>query len=108
MADNIVHVTDETFEEIVLKSDKPVLLDFSAEWCPPCKMLAPIIEEIAGEYLDTMTVAGADTDTCPETAAKYKVTAVPTLIFFKDGEEVERLTGFRNKEDLKSTIDAVV
>jgi len=108
MADNIVHVTDATFDEIVLKSDKPVLLDFSAEWCPPCKMLAPILEELAADYQDRMIVVHGDTDECRQAATGYKITAVPTLIIFKNGEEIERLLGLRSKQDLESAIDAVV
>lgn len=105
MAENTIDVTDETFEQSVLESEKSVLVDFWAEWCPPCKLLAPIIDEVAGEYNDRLTVAKLNTEANSQTAAKYKVTAIPTLILFKNGEEVERLVGFRDKEGLKSAID---
>ena len=104
MAGNTIDVTDETFEQSVLESEKPVLVDFWAEWCPPCKMLAPIVDEVAGEYAEKLTVAKLNTETSSQTAAKYKVTAIPTLILFKNGEEIERLVGFRDKEGLKSAI----
>ncbi len=108
MAESTIQVTDETFEETVLKSDKPVLVDFWAEWCPPCKMLGPIVEEFAAECQDKLIVAKLNTESNQQTAAKYKVTSIPTLILFKDGEETERLIGFRDKEALESAIDAAL
>ena len=105
MAGNAAEVNDDTFEQSVLKSDKPVLVDFWADWCPPCKMLGPIVEEVAAEYEAKLTVVKLNTESSAQTPAKYKITAIPTLILFKNGEEVERLVGFRDKEALASAID---
>jgi len=108
MDGSVIHVTDDNFDETVLKSEMPVLLDFSAEWCAPCKMLAPILKDLAAEYQDRMIVAHGDTDDCPRAATGYRITAVPTLIIFKNGEEVERLIGLRSKQALESAIDAII
>ncbi len=97
--------TDENFEEEVLKSDKPVLVDFFAEWCGPCKMLAPIIEELAGEYEGKWKIGKCNVDEAPETAQKYGIQSIPTLFLVKDGQVVDKLMGFVSKEALKAKLD---
>lgn len=91
---------DENFEEEVLKSDIPVLVDFYAEWCGPCKMLAPVIDELAGEYEGKWKIGKCDVDASPQTAEKYGVQSIPTIIFVKDGEVVDKLQGFQSKEKI--------
>jgi len=103
MAKAIV-VTDDTFEELVLKSKLPALVDFWAVWCNPCKMIAPIVEEIAGENEGTLLVAKVDVDTNPVTPGHYGVMGIPTLILFVDGQPVERLVGVRPKDKLMASL----
>ena len=103
MAKPIV-VTDATFEQEVLQSEIPVLNDFWAEWCGPCKMIAPILEEIAEEYDGKLKVTKLDVDQNPSTMMKYQIMSIPTLILFKDGQEVERLIGAMPKERLLAKI----
>jgi thioredoxin 1 len=93
-------VTDESFESDVLDSNVPVLIDFWAEWCGPCKMIAPIVEELAEEFDGYLKVAKLDADENPATMQAYGVMGIPTLILFKDGEAVERITGYMPKEKL--------
>lgn len=97
--------TDDNFDEEVLRSDLPVLVDFFAEWCGPCKMLAPIIDELAGEYEGKVKVGKCDLDASPDIASKYGVQSIPTLIFFKGGEVVEKLMGFQSKEALVAKLN---
>ena len=97
MAD-IVEVTDSTFESEVLQAKEPTLVDFWAEWCGPCKMVAPVVEEIADEYDDRLQVAKMDVDSNRDTPAQYGIQGIPTLILFKDGEEAARIVGFRPKD----------
>ena len=94
---NTVTVTDASFEADVLKSDKTVLVDFWAEWCGPCKMVAPVLDEIAGENADKITVAKLDTDANPVTMRDYQVMGIPTLIVFQDGKPVKQMVGARSK-----------
>ena len=99
--------TDDNFEEEVLKSDIPVLVDFFAEWCGPCKMQGPIVEELAGEYEGKVKIGKLDVDAAPKTAQKYGVQSIPTIIVFKGGEEADKAMGFQSKEALKSKLDAL-
>jgi thioredoxin 1 len=95
-----VAVTDDSFNTDVIQADRPVLVDFWATWCGPCLMIAPILEEIADEYTDQVTVAKVDVDVNPQTPAQFGVMGIPTLILFKDGEAVERITGYMPKDQL--------
>ncbi len=97
MAD-LMKVTDSTFQSEVMEASEPTLVDFWAEWCGPCRMVAPVVEEIAAEYGDKMQVAKMDVDNNRETPAAYGIQGIPTLILFKDGEEAARIVGFRPKE----------
>ena len=97
-------VTDDTFEELVLKAKLPALVDFWAVWCNPCKMIAPIVEEIAAETDGELLVAKLDVDTNPITPGHFGVMTIPTLILFVDGRPVERLVGVRPKEKLMSSL----
>ncbi|HUS59752.1 MAG TPA: thioredoxin [Planctomycetota bacterium] len=108
MAKNVVQVTDDDFDAVVLAADKPVLVDFWAEWCPPCRMIAPVVEQIAAEYEGKLIVAKLDTENNTKAALRFNVTAIPTLILFRDGEIAERSTGFRDKATLKKLIDGVI
>lgn len=104
----IVHVSDKDFEEQVLKAAGPVVVDFSADWCQPCRMLAPVIEQLAGEYGDAVKVCTIDVSANQETAAKYSVMSIPTVIVFKAGAPVGKHMGFAPKAALKAKIDAAL
>lgn len=98
-------VTDATFDEEVLKSGEPVLVDFWAPWCGPCRMVAPLVEELAGEYDGKVKFVKLNTDDNMKTAARYGIRSIPTLLMFKGGEPVDQIIGFRPKGDLKRTIE---
>ncbi|MEU1290734.1 thioredoxin [Kitasatospora sp. NPDC058444] len=100
MAGATTTVTDATFEQDVLKSEKPVLVDFWATWCGPCRQVAPVLDDIASEHGDKLTIAKLDVDANQATAAKYGVISIPTLIVYKDGEPVKSITGARPKAAL--------
>jgi thioredoxin 1 len=102
---HIVHTTDATFNEDVLKSDKPVLLDFWAEWCGPCKMIAPILDEIAAEYRDRLKIAKLNIDENPHTPPKYGIRGIPTLILFKNGTVEAQKVGALSKSQLSAFLD---
>ena len=103
-----VNVTDATFSQDVLSSSTPVLVDFWATWCGPCKMVAPVLEEIAGEKAGSLTVAKLDVDANPETARDYGVVSIPTMIVFKDGQPVKRIVGAKGKAALLRELADVV
>ncbi len=94
---NEITITTENFEAEVLGSDKPFLLDFWASWCGPCRMLAPIIEEVAEEYADTIRVGSVNVDEQPALAAKFGIASIPTILVFKEGKLVNTAVGFRSK-----------
>ena len=95
-----IEVTDKTFEEMVLNAELPTVVDFWAVWCGPCKMIAPVLEEIAGEYAGQLQIAKLDVDTNNATAYQFGVMSIPTLILFKEGQAVERIVGNMPKEKL--------
>jgi thioredoxin 1 len=104
MADELI-LTENNFEVEVLKSDKPALVDFWAEWCGPCKMLGPVVEELAKEYSGRVKVGKVNVDKNQSLAEKYGIRGIPTIILFKDGKIVEQLTGVQSKERLIQMID---
>jgi thioredoxin 1 len=108
MGDGIIHVSDSTFEEQVLNSGKPVLVDYWAAWCGPCKMIAPILDEIADEYTDKLTIAKINIDDNPLTPQKYAVRGIPTLMIFKNGEIAGTKVGAMSKSQLSAFIDSVI
>jgi thioredoxin 1 len=103
---HIVHTTDATFAQDVLKSDKPVLLDFWAEWCGPCKMIAPILDEIASEYQDRIKIAKLNIDENPQTPPKFGIRGIPTLILFKNGTVEAQKVGAVSKSQLAAFLDS--
>jgi thioredoxin 1 len=99
-----VHVTDDSFEKMVIESETPVLVDFWAEWCGPFKMIAPVLEEIATELDGKLTIAKLDVDNNQNTAMAYGIFSIPTLLIFKGGEPVDRIVGFQPKGQLMNKI----
>jgi thioredoxin 1 len=107
-AGGTVEVSDASFSTDVLSSNKPVLVDFWATWCGPCKMVAPVLEEIAAERAGRLTVAKLDVDTNPETARDFQVVSIPTMILFKDGQPIKRIVGAKGKAALLRELSDVV
>lgn len=105
MSQGIVHITDNSFEDEVLKSDDPVLVDYWAEWCGPCKIIAPVLEEIADEYAGKLKVAKLNIDENPDTPPKYGIRGIPTLMLFKDGNVEATKVGAVSKSQLSAFID---
>jgi thioredoxin 1 len=108
MTDKIIEIDDDGFEENVLKSEKPIMVDFWAPWCGPCKAIAPTIEALEKTYGDQMTFAKVNVDENPLSPSKYGVQAIPTLIFFKNGEVADQITGMVAKEKLEQTIKKIL
>lgn len=105
MSEQLIHVTDDSFESDVLQSNTPVLVDYWAEWCGPCKMIAPILDEVASEYADKLKIAKLDVDQNAETAQKYGIRSIPCLMLFKDGDIVATQVGALSKSQLSEFID---
>ena len=108
MSDAIVHVSDASFEQDVLTSDVPVLVDFWAEWCGPCKMIAPVLDELAGEYTGKLKICKVDVDANPEVPGKFGIRGIPTLILFKDGNAEATKVGALSKTQLVEFIDTSI
>jgi thioredoxin 1 len=106
-AENIINATESTFKDEVLQSGTPVLVDFWAEWCGPCKMLSPVLDELAGEYNGKVKIAKVNVDQNPNLASEYRVISIPMLLFFKNGQVTEQLLGFKSKKDLKASLDRI-
>lgn len=107
-SDAIVHVTDDSFEEEVLKSDKPVLVDFWAAWCGPCKMIAPVLDELAESHADKIKIAKLDVDANKEVPGKFNIRGIPTLIIFKNGEPDSTKVGALSKAQLVEFVDSAL
>lgn len=108
MSTNVTHLTDATFAETIVGADKPVLVDFTASWCGPCKMISPILDELSVEQADKLQIVKIDVDENPATTLQYDVMSMPTLILFKDGEPQRRLVGARGKQHLLEELAAVL
>jgi thioredoxin 1 len=108
MSENIIYVSDDSFEKDVLQSDKPVLLDFWATWCHPCKMIAPVLEDLGKDYAGRVVIAKMDIDENPQTPAKFGVRRIPTLMLFKGGVVEKTVVGAKSKGELAAFLDALV
>ena len=108
MAGNVIDLTDATFDDTVHNSDVPVLVDFWAPWCGPCKMLAPLIEEIANDYQDKAKVCKLNTDEARDSAVEFGINAIPTTILFKNGQMQKKWVGLTSKKDLTKAIDELL
>ncbi|RLD63683.1 MAG: thioredoxin [Bacteroidetes bacterium] len=104
----VLEITDSNFDEIVLKSDKPVVLDFWAEWCGPCRMVGPIVEELAEDYKDNAIIGKVDVDSNPNISVKYGIRNIPTILFIKNGEIADKQVGAVPKNVLASKLDAIL
>jgi thioredoxin 1 len=103
-----IEVNDNNFDDLVLKSDKPVVVDFWAEWCGPCRMVGPIMEEISHEYEGRALVAKCDVDSCPGVSAKYSIRNIPTVLFFKDGKIADKQVGAVPKNNFVVKLNALI
>jgi len=108
MAGNVIELTDENFDETVNNTDKPVLVDFWAPWCGPCRMMAPIIEEIAENYKDQVVVCKLNTDDSRDSAMEFGISGIPTLILFKDGQIEKKWVGVTSKKNISEAIDELL
>jgi len=104
MAGNVIELTDTTFDEVIHSSDVPVLVDFWAPWCGPCKMMVPILEEIGDEYTDKVKICRLNTDDDRDSAIEFGISAIPTVILFKDGQVQKKWVGLTSKKDLVAAI----
>ena len=104
---NVIEFCDAEFDEVVLKSDQPVLVDFWAEWCSPCKALGPVIDELATDYEGRVKVGKVDTDANREVSVRFAVSAIPTVILFHKGEIVQKFVGLRSKKEFQTALDRV-
>ena len=103
-----LELTDANFDETVIRSEKPVLVDFWATWCGPCRMVGPIVEELSNDYDGKAVIGKVDVDSNPETAAKFGIRNIPTLLFFKDGEVVDKQVGATPKQTFAAKLDALM
>ena len=108
MAGNIIELTDSTFDDVVHKSDVPVLVDFWAPWCGPCRMMAPIVEEIANEYAGRAKICKLNTDEARDSAVEFSINAIPTTILFKDGQVQKKWVGLTGKKELTTAINELL
>jgi thioredoxin 1 len=108
MSEFVKEVSDSSFEKDVLESGKPVLVDFWAQWCTPCRMIAPIVESVAQQYGETASVVKLNVDDNPTTAQRYGIKGIPTLILFREGKEVERVVGATSKESITRMIEKYI
>ena len=108
MAGNVIELTDPTFDDVVNNSDVPVLVDFWAPWCGPCKMIAPIIEEVSVEYAEKARICKLNTDDARDSAMEFGISAIPTLILFKDGQVQKKWVGLTSKKDISEAIDELL
>ncbi len=108
MSDNVTNVSNDNFEQEVLKSENLVMVDFWATWCGPCKIVAPVVEELAKEYEGKASFAKINTDENQDLATKYNIRGIPTLMFFKDGEVKDQIVGAVPKAQLKSKLDSLI
>jgi thioredoxin 1 len=105
---NVVELTDQNFDQEIVQSQATALVDFWAEWCMPCKMLGPVVEELADEYAGRLKVGKVDTDSNRQIAIKFGISAIPTLILFKGGQMVKKFVGLQQKRDLKAALDQLL
>ena len=108
MSEQVKHITDSSFEQDVLRSTKPVLVDFWAEWCAPCRMIGPIIDQIASDFASSATVVKLNVDDNSASAQRYGIKGIPTLILFSEGKEVERVVGATSKDSITRIIEKYV
>jgi len=105
---NVANVTSQTWDQEVINASNPVMVDFWAPWCGPCKMIAPTIEELADEYVDQLSVCKLNTDENPEIASKYQIMGIPSLLFFKEGKLIDKIVGAASKKQFKEKIDTIL